>query len=70
MDLNDYQAAALETDVRSKRETEDTVIHLLGLAGEAPVTLGCFVPRPRAAPALWSVRVPDGARTRGSPAFG
>jgi NTP pyrophosphatase (non-canonical NTP hydrolase) len=35
MDLNDYQAAALETDVRSKREIEDTVIHLLGLAGEA-----------------------------------
>ncbi|BDX30306.1 hypothetical protein TUM20985_08530 [Mycobacterium antarcticum] len=35
MELNDYQAAALETDVRSKREIEDTVIHLLGLAGEA-----------------------------------
>lgn len=35
MDLNAYQATALETDVRPKRELEDTVVHLLGLAGEA-----------------------------------
>ncbi|CAN5612566.1 hypothetical protein BH09ACT8_BH09ACT8_19550 [soil metagenome] len=35
MDLNDYQMSALQTDVRPQRELEDTVIHLLGLAGEA-----------------------------------
>lgn len=35
MDLNDYQTAALKTDVRPHRELEDTVVHLLGLAGEA-----------------------------------
>ncbi|BBZ56045.1 MazG nucleotide pyrophosphohydrolase domain [Mycobacteroides abscessus] len=35
MDLNDYQALALQTDVRPQRELEDTVVHLLGLAGEA-----------------------------------
>lgn len=35
MDLNDYQTSALKTDVRPQRELEDTVVHLLGLAGEA-----------------------------------
>lgn len=35
MDLNDYQTSALQTDVRPQRELEDTVVHLLGLAGEA-----------------------------------
>ncbi|WP_100470534.1 nucleoside triphosphate pyrophosphohydrolase family protein [Mycobacteroides abscessus] len=35
MDLNDYQDAARKTDVRPHRELEDTVVHLLGLAGEA-----------------------------------
>ncbi|WP_204080263.1 nucleoside triphosphate pyrophosphohydrolase family protein [Mycobacterium riyadhense] len=35
MDLNDYQDAALKTDIRPQRELEDTVVHLLGLAGEA-----------------------------------
>ncbi len=35
MDLSDYQRAALETDVRPERALEDTMIHLLGLAGEA-----------------------------------
>ncbi|MCG7597155.1 nucleoside triphosphate pyrophosphohydrolase family protein [Mycobacterium sp. PSTR-4-N] len=35
MDLNDYQTSALQTDVRPQRQLEDTVVHLLGLAGEA-----------------------------------
>jgi NTP pyrophosphatase (non-canonical NTP hydrolase) len=35
VDLNEYQSAALKTDVRPQRELEDTVVHLLGLAGEA-----------------------------------
>lgn len=35
MDLNDYQDAALETDIRTERKLEDTIVHLLGLAGEA-----------------------------------
>jgi NTP pyrophosphatase (non-canonical NTP hydrolase) len=35
MELNEYQAAALQTDVRPERELEDAVVHLLGLAGEA-----------------------------------
>lgn len=35
MDLNDYQDAALQTDIRPERELGDTIVHLLGLAGEA-----------------------------------
>lgn len=59
MQFNDYQRQIRDTDQRPGRQLEDTVVHLLGLAGEAGSVVGSYKKyiRDGAADSRWKLRM-------------
>lgn len=59
MQFNDYQRRVRDTDQRPGKQREDTVVHLLGLAGEAGSVVGSYKKyiRDGAADSRWKLRM-------------
>lgn len=59
MQFSDYQRRVRDTDQRPAKQREDTVVHLLGLAGEAGSVVGSYKKyiRDGAADSRWKLRM-------------